>query len=182
MPSYTFLASTLYCPQPCHWYAALSYTWTHENGISISIVYSCGICQAYTSAVHMHGIYMVYTDYIPRWVPDVVCSGRMTDQSGRQAWLHSLTCKSKENARRYANEKRPNEICACIKIQICYSCLSPFGCCAHVLPQRRWWSLAWSGLLRRNPTDQSKRLPWLDRVTCESMETARIFENEKRLN
>ncbi len=28
-------------------------------------MYIRGICQAYTAAVHIHGIYMVYTDYIP---------------------------------------------------------------------------------------------------------------------
>jgi hypothetical protein len=29
-------------------------------------LYIRGICHTYTAAVHIHGIYMVYTDYIPR--------------------------------------------------------------------------------------------------------------------
>jgi hypothetical protein len=30
-------------------------------------LYIRGICHTYTAAMHIHGTYMVYTDYIPCW-------------------------------------------------------------------------------------------------------------------
>ncbi len=41
-------------------------------------LYICGIFQAYTATLHIHGIYMVYTDYIPgqgsRCYPKMLCT------------------------------------------------------------------------------------------------------------
>jgi hypothetical protein len=39
-------------------------------------LYIRGICHTYTATVHIHGIYMVYTDYIPR--------------RGSRRWRHTL--------------------------------------------------------------------------------------------
>ncbi len=48
-------------------------------------MYIRGICQAYTAAVHIHGINMVYTDYIPSWGSRCAAAARAAGADVAQA-------------------------------------------------------------------------------------------------
>ncbi len=92
-----------------------------EMRISISIVLEIrGICHTYTAAIHIHGIYMVYTDYIPRW--------------GSRGWLEAQTGNSSSSS-----QLQPNISWSRIPVNCCQAAPLPSLADSESLRAEQQW-------------------------------------------